>query len=124
MTLAEARAVVKFDTAADIEPIVTDVQLDDILGRLRVPDHEYRDVDDDDWAGAYNLLEAKALVYDRKAAMLASQVTFSADGSKFDLSARVERFREMAAACRARSFTGVPVNLGPYNEEMDYIVEP
>jgi hypothetical protein len=110
MTLADAITRLRFATSAATDPAVSDEELEDVLGWTALADSDGRSPEDAEW---------ERMVYERKAALLANQVTFSADGSRFDLNARVDRFRAMAEAARGRRFASVPVDVEVLAEELE-----
>jgi hypothetical protein len=119
MTLADAITRLRFATSAATDPAVSDEELEDVLGWTALADSDGRSPEDAEWERTHDFLLAEAMVYERKAALLANQVTFSADGSRFDLNARVDRFRAMAEAARGRRFASVPVDVEVLAEELE-----
>jgi hypothetical protein len=119
MELAAAVEALRFDTAAGSDPAVSDADLEAVLARCQLADASGLAPDHDDWAGAYDFDLAQAMVFERKAALLANQVTFSADGSKFDLNARAERFRGMARDARNRRMASYAGDLSGIDVEDD-----
>lgn len=111
MTLAAARDYLVLATAADQEPVVTNANVETFLGQCKLADSTGRAPTDADWVPTWDLNLAEALIYERKASLCSNQVTFSRDGSKFDLSDRPERFRNMAKEARKRRMSGVDLEL-------------
>ena len=111
MTLTEARDLLVLKTSADTEPVVTNAQVETFLGYCKLADSSKRAPTDSAWVPTWDLDHAEALIYERKAALISQQVTFERDGSKFDLTDRVQGYREMAAKARARRSFGIPLDL-------------
>jgi hypothetical protein len=111
VTLTEARDLLVLKTSADTEPVVTNAQVETFLGYCKLADSAKRAPTDSAWVPTWDLDHAEALIYERKAALISQQVTFERDGSKSDLTDRVQGYREMAAKARARRTFGIPLDL-------------
>lgn len=111
MTLTAARDFLVLRTAADQEPVVTNAQVETFLGMCKLADIAGRAPADASWVPTWDLDLAEAMIYERKAAMIAQQVTFERDGSKFDLTDRVNGYKEMAEKARRRRIGSVDLEL-------------
>lgn len=111
VTLTAARDFLVLRTAADMEPVVTNANVETILGQCKLADSAGRAPTDTAWEPTWDLDLAEAMIYERKAAMIGQQTTFSRDGSKFDLTDRVNGYKERAEKARRRRIGGVGVEL-------------
>lgn len=111
VTLTAARDFLVLRTSADLEPVVTNANVETFLNECKLADSAGRAPTDTDWVPTWDLDLAEAMIYERKAAMIAQQTTFSRDGSKFDLTDRVNGYKERAEKARRRRIGGVGVEL-------------
>ena len=111
VTLTAARDFLVLRTAADLEPVVTNANVETFLNECKLADSAGRAPTDTAWVPTWDLDLAEAMIYERKAAMIGQQVTFSRDGSKFDLTDRVQGYKDMAMKARRRRIGGVGVEL-------------
>jgi hypothetical protein len=111
VTLTAARDFLVLRTAADQEPVVTNANVETFLGQCKLADSAGRAPTDTAWVPTWDLNLAEAMIYERKAAMISQQVTFERDGSKFDLTDRVNGYKERADKARRRRVSGVPLEL-------------
>ena len=111
MTLIDANNFLVLRAAADQEPVVTNANVETFLGQCKLADSAGRAPTNTAWVPTWDLDLAEAMIYERKAAMIAQQTTFSRDGSKFDLTDRVQGYKDMAMKARRRRIGGVGVEL-------------
>ncbi len=111
VTLTAARDFLVLRTAADLEPVVTNANVETFLNECKLADSAGRAPTDAAWVPTWDLDLAEAMIYERKAALISQQVTFERDGSKFDLTDRVNGYKERAEKARRRRIGGVGVEL-------------
>ena len=77
-----------------------------------------------DWIATYDLNAAAADIWDEKAAEVADQFDFSADGASHSLSQKYEHYQRRAAYYRARRATrSITLIMQPHVEDLDHDVE-
>lgn len=118
MTLADAKLIVERDTDSAVAPVVTADEIEDILTEsCEVVDDDGYEPDDTNWGGKYDLLLADAKVFTLKAARVAHQVDFSADGASYKLGERRQAFLDMAKDCRKRRTNSFDATRAAWPEE-------
>lgn len=108
MTFDEALTALKIQTAADTAPAVADAELVHLLNACQVIDAEGRAPVDANWVPRWDLGLARAKVYELKAARVAHEVSFTADGARFDLDARRKGYLDLADRERKQRAGSVP----------------
>lgn len=92
------------------EPITSgtysDPDLQEMIARYPLPDALGHDTDDLLWAGAWDVSLAAADVWEEKAAAVAAEFDFSADGGDYTRSQKYAQYMQMARNCRAKRKTG------------------
>ncbi len=83
----------------------TDAQLAVLIERYPVDDDDGNEPDDDGWTATYDLNAAAADGWDEKVMAISdSSFDFSADGSTYNRSQRLQAYRQNAATFRSRSY--------------------
>lgn len=109
MTAQEARAALERRVASDMEPILTTVDLDELLSAARRPDRDGLLPSETGWTATYDLDAAAAAGWELKAARAAGNIDFGEDGQRFNESQVHAQCLEMAKLYRrgaASVFTG------------------
>jgi len=78
--------------------------------------------DNEDWIATYDLHAAAADIWDEKAAVVAVDFDFSADGGNYSRSQVVQQFERQARAHRARRRPGA-IRLHKWPKETTYVDE-
>lgn len=97
MTIEEARTILKRLTAAATDPMLDDPTIDALLTLWSRPDAAGVMPDDAAWQGAYNLRAAAADGWRTKAAQVAADFGFTADGGSYQREQMVAQCLKMAA---------------------------
>lgn len=105
MDAATALARLELFTQSDVEPTLSEAELDVLLTLAQVPDADGYEPQDDDWTPTYsatflNLSIAEG--WEVKAAKLGAGETFSADGASFNPETRRQFCLDKAAVYRKK----------------------
>lgn len=103
MTEAEVRARLESMLGGDAEPTLTGAEVDTLMVTARVPDAFGRASTDPAWDPTYHLAPAAAEGWAWKAAKVAGNYHFTADGGSFHRDQVLEHCLKMAAHFRALS---------------------
>lgn len=90
-------------TAAESEPALSAIELDELVRLARRADTSGREIDDDDWTPTYDLNAAAAIGWTWKAGKAASDVTFNTDGQGFSMSHLFDHCERMAKRYASRA---------------------
>jgi len=95
------------------EPIASDTygnsDLSQVIARYPVPDADGRAVDEVGWLGAWDINQAAADVWEEKAAAVAANFDFAADGGNYSRSQAHTQMLAMARRYRSRRRPGALV---------------
>lgn len=112
--------------AKDSAPALSDQDIEKLLDDARRPDLYGRGPDDANWVGTYDLNAAAAAGFRMKAAKVAGDFDFSADGASFDkgkvakqLDDHAEVLEKASATALAASALGSTRILSPTHGEWD-----
>lgn len=100
------------------ETTYSDETISEYVERYPLIDADGYEPDDTDWTATYDLHAAAADIWDEKAAAVASDYDFSADGSSLQRSQVVAAYQRMARAQRALRSMGL-VSLVPKEPESE-----
>lgn len=89
-------------TAEPTTTTYSDAQITNFIEDYPMLDDDGIAPDEDDWTARYNLNLAAADIWEEKAAAVAENFDYSAEGSSFRLSQKVQHYLEMAKAMRSR----------------------
>ena len=115
VTPTEARNWLIRTTRASSDPVVGNTDLDAILAECALEDEAGLAPSEVGWAGVYDLNLAAAMVYEIKAAMVATEFNFSADGARYDRVQKREAFMALAQSHRNRR--NASFSLDPEDED-------
>lgn len=91
------------------EPITSDTytqaEMQEVIARYPVPDANGYEPDDTAWAGAWDINQAAADVWEEKASLLATDFDFAADGGDYKRSQAYTQMLGMARFYRAKRQT-------------------
>lgn len=107
-TAAEARATLALLVAADVAPVLSTIELDAILLRVRLIDAYGALPDDTAWAGVYDMARAEAAAWGVKAARASATMSFETLSGTFNHSQVFEHCVAMQKAARLRIMGSVP----------------
>lgn len=102
MDRAVARARLARMVAADSRPVLAPTAVDDVLDQARRADLMGRSITDADWVPTFDLNWAAMTLWQEKAALVAGDFDFSADGSSVHRSDVIAHCKEMADHYGAR----------------------
>lgn len=102
MTVAEYVARLRRLVAEPTETTYDDEALEAVLARYSVMDSDGYEPDDDGWTETYDVWAAAAEIWEEKAAAVADEYGFSADGHSLNRNQRYEQYMKHARRCAAR----------------------
>ncbi len=106
MTPEQALTRLTTMTAADKDPVLTELELDELVLMARRADSDGLIITDADWTPTYDLNAAAAEGWRWKAGKAASDVTFTTDGQSVSMSHLIEHCERMARSyARRTTFT-------------------
>lgn len=103
MEMQELIADVRRMTAEPIVGAYSDEDIQNKILRAAVSDKDGRSPDDYGWIPTYDLNKVAADIWEEKAAAVADEIDFAADGGSFQRSQRQANYLQMASRYRGKS---------------------